>query len=67
MMSFKARIVDIERKLEEITLSLFGMQNVLKNKGPYTPKIELQNIVFDMQKLLDEIEKLKLDVNGLKE
>ena len=60
-MSFNERVVEIERKLEEITVLLIGMQSVLNTKGSQTPKTEIQNIVFDMQKIIDETERLKKD------
>jgi len=59
MSKINEQLIGIERRLEQINLQLIGMQNVLKYKGTYTPKEELKNIVFDMEKTIGDVEKLK--------
>ena len=61
MIESKKRVISIEKRLEEQIVSLDGMQKVLESKGFSTPKKEMLRIIFELRKLLGEIEKIKTD------
>ena len=55
------KITLIEKKLEEQTVLLKGMETVMKSKRSFIPRKEMLKIIFELNKILDEIVHLKND------